>query len=188
MNDDNFYDKALDVFVRYGFRKASMDNVADAVGLSRQAIYKRYGNKKSLFKAVVYECALAAFTGAQAALKDASLPIYQRFIVACDYAAGQYVEVLRASPHGAEVIAAANIETADQVEDLRKEFHTLCVDTLMAEAVFRDVEDASKTIFVIDLASKGLLHTAKTHQEYLDGIKRVLSTVLPKPQNKKTKS
>ena len=38
MEQDNLLINAMDVFIRYGFKKASMDDVASAVGMSRQAI------------------------------------------------------------------------------------------------------------------------------------------------------
>ena len=37
---------AIGVFARYGFRKTSMDDVAAAMGMSRQALYKKFSFKK----------------------------------------------------------------------------------------------------------------------------------------------
>ena len=44
---------ALPLFLRYGYRKTSMEDIATATGFSRQSIYSWYPNKKSLFIAVV---------------------------------------------------------------------------------------------------------------------------------------
>jgi AcrR family transcriptional regulator len=44
---------AAEVFARYGYRKASMDDVARAAGLSRQGLYLHYPTKDALFKAAV---------------------------------------------------------------------------------------------------------------------------------------
>lgn len=41
---------ALDVFGRYGFRKTSMQDVADAAGMSRAALYLHFRNKEDLFR------------------------------------------------------------------------------------------------------------------------------------------
>ena len=44
---------ALEVFGRYGFRKASMDEIARSAGISRQGLYLRFDNKAALFRAAV---------------------------------------------------------------------------------------------------------------------------------------
>src|SRR3954470_18387921 len=44
---------ALDVFGRYGFRKASMDEIARAADISRQGLYLHFANKDALFRAAV---------------------------------------------------------------------------------------------------------------------------------------
>jgi TetR/AcrR family transcriptional regulator of autoinduction and epiphytic fitness len=44
---------ALDTFIRFGFRKTSMEEVARAAGLSRQGLYLHYATKEELFRASV---------------------------------------------------------------------------------------------------------------------------------------
>src|SRR5260370_3185505 len=42
---------ALQVFARYGFRKASMDDIARSADISRQGLYLRFASKDALFRA-----------------------------------------------------------------------------------------------------------------------------------------
>lgn len=44
---------AMSVFFRFGFKKASMDDIAQSAGLSRQALYLRFHNKDQLFEAAL---------------------------------------------------------------------------------------------------------------------------------------
>ena len=44
---------ALEVFGRYGFRKASMDEIARSADISRQGLYLHFANKDALFRAAV---------------------------------------------------------------------------------------------------------------------------------------
>lgn len=44
-------DAALPVFVRHGFRKTSMGDIARAAGISRAALYLSFGSKEELFRA-----------------------------------------------------------------------------------------------------------------------------------------
>ncbi|WP_378940900.1 TetR/AcrR family transcriptional regulator [Mesorhizobium sp. ANAO-SY3R2] len=44
-------DAALPVFIRYGFRKTSMADIAQAAGISRASLYLAFSNKEQLFRA-----------------------------------------------------------------------------------------------------------------------------------------
>lgn len=44
---------ALEVFMRYGYRRATMDDVAQAVGVSRPALYLSFPSKEAIFRGVV---------------------------------------------------------------------------------------------------------------------------------------
>jgi AcrR family transcriptional regulator len=60
---DRILDAALRVFRRHGFRRSSIEQAAEAAGLTRQALYHHFQSKEALFRAVIeqlYERALAA--------------------------------------------------------------------------------------------------------------------------------
>jgi len=48
---DHILDAALPVFVRHGFRKASMADIARAAGISRASLYLNFNSKEELFRA-----------------------------------------------------------------------------------------------------------------------------------------
>ena len=53
----------MSVFRRHGFRRSSIEETAEAAGLTRQALYHHFKSKEALFRAVierVHEAALAA--------------------------------------------------------------------------------------------------------------------------------
>ncbi len=47
------YDAAADLFVRYGFRKTSIDDLTRAAGVSKGAFYLEFTNKQDLFQALI---------------------------------------------------------------------------------------------------------------------------------------
>src|ERR1700759_4713665 len=60
MGADNTQDRrsalleaASGVFMRYGFKKTSMDDLARAAGISRQGLYLHFPTKEALFREVV---------------------------------------------------------------------------------------------------------------------------------------
>jgi AcrR family transcriptional regulator len=68
---DRILDAAMKVFRRHGFRRSSIEQAAEAAGLTRQALYHHFKSKEALFRAVIerlHERALAAeIAGANAA-------------------------------------------------------------------------------------------------------------------------
>jgi AcrR family transcriptional regulator len=48
---DHILDAALPLFVRHGFRKASMADIARAAGISRASLYLSFNSKEDLFRA-----------------------------------------------------------------------------------------------------------------------------------------
>ncbi|MBA4034767.1 MAG: TetR/AcrR family transcriptional regulator, partial [Bradyrhizobium sp.] len=56
-------DAAMLVFRRQGFQRSSIEQAAEAAGLTRQALYHHFKSKEALFRAVIerlHESALAA--------------------------------------------------------------------------------------------------------------------------------
>jgi AcrR family transcriptional regulator len=71
---DRIIDAATTVFRRHGFRRSSIEQAAEAAGLTRQALYHHFDSKEALFRAVVervYQSALAAEIAAAEAREKA---------------------------------------------------------------------------------------------------------------------
>ena len=67
-------DAAMLVFRRHGFRRSSIEQAAEAAGLTRQALYHHFKSKEALFRAVIerlHEDALAAEIAAASAAENA---------------------------------------------------------------------------------------------------------------------
>ncbi len=58
------YEAAATVFAQYGFRRTTMNDIAQAAGISRPALYLMFANKENLFQG------LAAFRLDQAIEQD----------------------------------------------------------------------------------------------------------------------
>ena len=92
MESERILEAAFEVFLRYGYRKTSMDQIARAVGLSRQSLYSRFGNKESLFRRMVEHLMASALERAQARLSDTSTSLHARLVGAFDAWAGWYAD------------------------------------------------------------------------------------------------
>src|SRR5947209_7579591 len=67
-------DAAMHVFRRHGFRRSSIEQAAEAAGLTRQALYHHFDSKEALFRAVIerlyQDARVAETTAADAKEKD----------------------------------------------------------------------------------------------------------------------
>jgi AcrR family transcriptional regulator len=84
-------DAALTVFLRYGFRKTSMEEVARAAQVSRQALYLHFATKEELFAAAVQHYLAVGLEAAAQPLRDASLAVEAQLLAAFDAWFGRFV-------------------------------------------------------------------------------------------------
>src|SRR3954453_3963796 len=84
-------DAALPVFVRHGFRKTSMADIARASGISRAALYLSFGTKEQLFRAGSARAHARTMRQVEAALAgngdvfsriEAAIAFFQRGLIA----------------------------------------------------------------------------------------------------------
>jgi len=64
-------DAAMLVFRRHGFRRSSIEQVAEAAGLTRQALYHHFKSKEALFRALIERVHETAIAAEEAAISEA---------------------------------------------------------------------------------------------------------------------
>lgn len=168
------------VFAQYGFRKASMDDIATAAGISRQALYKRFKSKNKLFEWMVEELAIQTQVQIQEALSDKNQTVKERLVSAFDSLSGQHIDTLRSSPHGSEIFdKAIAITKADNTENnitigIKKAITELLID----EGVSSSLERAEAQALTLYSASKGLMLTAESRSDFLASVRTVVDVLL----------
>ena len=91
---------ALEVFGRYGFRKASMDEIARSADISRQGLYLHFANKEALFRAAVRQELDTALGDVARCLNEEGVGLEQRVVAALDAWLGRYVGAMLGSDIG----------------------------------------------------------------------------------------
>jgi AcrR family transcriptional regulator len=81
---DEIVSAAVPVFLRFGYKKASMDAVAAAASLSRQTLYLHFPGKEALFSAVVNSLCESTRKIAHAALWRPGLTLDEQLLAAFD--------------------------------------------------------------------------------------------------------
>jgi AcrR family transcriptional regulator len=122
-------DAAMLVFRRHGFRRSSIEQAADAAGLTRQALYHHFESKEALFRAVIerlHEEALAAEIAAATAAENAGGSLADILVASVSAKLGQMAASLDGSPHVEELFS----EHLLQSRDLYQKYTALYADQL----------------------------------------------------------
>ncbi len=113
---DRILDAAMTVFRRHGFRRSSIEQAAEAAGLTRQALYHHFKSKEALFRAViehVHESALAAETAAVAAAEKAGAGLADILIAGLTARLKDFIASFEGSPHVEELFSEHLLQARD---------------------------------------------------------------------------
>jgi AcrR family transcriptional regulator len=113
---DRILDAAMLVFRRHGFRRSSIEQTAEAAGLTRQALYHHFKSKEALFRAVierVHENALAAEIAAVGAQEKAGLGLADILVAGLIARLKQFIASFEGSPHVEELFSEHLLQARD---------------------------------------------------------------------------
>jgi AcrR family transcriptional regulator len=71
---------ATAIFLRYGFKKTSMDDVAQAAGVSRQGLYLHFDTKDLLFRESLQHLVSHLISTARSVAEDGNLSLRDRLV------------------------------------------------------------------------------------------------------------
>jgi AcrR family transcriptional regulator len=118
---DRVLDAAMAVFRRHGFRRSSIEQAAEAAGLTRQALYHHFKSKEALFRAVIerlHESALAAEIAAVNAAEKAGGSLADILVAGVTARLRQFIASFDGSPHIEELFS----EHLTQARDLYQKY------------------------------------------------------------------
>ncbi|WP_437277156.1 TetR/AcrR family transcriptional regulator [Sorangium sp. So ce375] len=165
-------DAALTVFLRFGFRKTSMDEVARAAGVSRQGLYLHFATKEELFRASVGYFLDTALAAATAALSDAERSLEERLVAAFDAWVGRFVGALGAD--AADLSTATNELVGPLVAEHEGRFVEAVAEALRASGLAAAYEPAGVTgrqlADTLYASARGLKYGAATREAFVEGM------------------
>lgn len=167
------------IFSQYGFRKASMEDLARAAGMSRQGLYKRFGSKDGVFEGAVLAFMESSLTEALEQLKQPNQSPLEAIRSAFQIWVGRHVPMLHSTPHGMEMMDRAISVALKSGSDLEGRLYESLADFCLQNDLVQTRQEARDWVYTLSMASKGLMLKATTTKEFDDGLKRVLSVLLP---------
>lgn len=142
-------------FLRFGFERASMADIAAGAGVSRTALYHYFPSKEDVLRAVVEELHAGGLKAAAVALGN-SKTLDSAITGLLEAKFGRTLAVLAASPHGDELVDATHRLTGPATRAADAEFHALVVKALVRHGRGEDADAVADTLVA---AAKGLMRS-----------------------------
>lgn len=175
---------AIGVFLRYGYKKTSMDDLARAADLSRQGLYLHFATKEALFKEAVIQLSRQSRVTMRAVLKREDLTIEERllgaFVAFKSHAGGDMPR-----EHLDELLLTATQLVGPVIEELEQTVIADVTQFLQSSGVAAEWKAAGVT--AKDLAqhlyaaSHGIKHQVQTLAEYKDRMRVAVRLVCRAP-------
>ncbi len=171
---------ATGVFLRYGFKKTSMDDLARAAGLSRQGLYLHFATKEALFKEAVLQVIATTRAAGRAALARDDLDVEERLLGAFEAVHAQAIGQMGAE-HVTELLETASTLAGPAVTVVEQGLVADVARVLRSAGVAAQWKDAG--VSAKDLAehlsatSHGVKHCVSTSADYRDRMRTAVRIV-----------
>jgi AcrR family transcriptional regulator len=171
-------DAAAQVFLRYGYKKTTMDEVARAAGLSRPGLYLHFPAKELIFRAAVAHLLERALSAAREALRNVKRPLDVRIVEGFVAVHGHTIGRGVSAEHLAELIDSANVFAKEDVDRYEQGFRDELIGAIKSgTAKPRSAAPGMTPTELADLLtliSYGLKHRAPTLAEYRDRLREAV--------------
>ena len=172
---------ATAIFLRYGFKKTSMDDVAQAAGVSRQGLYLYFDTKDLLFREALQYLVSHMISTARSVAEDRNLSIRDRLLGVFEAVHGSAFQ--SASPeHAFELLQSAQSADGALLVQLDRDLMGI-VAALLAEAGAADRwEEAGVTVAELSeqllMSAKGIKASVDTLTAYRERMLTAIRIVM----------
>jgi AcrR family transcriptional regulator len=170
---------AISVFMRYGYRKTSMEEVAAAAQVSRQALYLHFATKEDLFRAAVRTLLEGSLEAVTVVLRDAARPLEAKLVAAFDEWIGRYVGLLGAG--ASDLVEAAHTLIGPMVTEHDALFGnaiTKVISTSRLAAVYRPAGLTARQLAeTLCATGRGLKYGCPSREAFVRGMTVAVRTL-----------
>jgi AcrR family transcriptional regulator len=182
---ERILDAAMEVFAQSGYRRASMDQVAEAAGLTRQAVYHYFRSKTELFRASVealHEGANEAELEAGRAAEEAGQDLADILAAQIDGRFRYIVECLEETSQPEELLSERQAQTRDLIQSFveqNQKLHAATIERICrAQGLkLRDDMSAAELARAIQIAVSGF-DDLRFKASFLDDLRRVVRLIV----------
>ncbi|MBM4364908.1 MAG: TetR/AcrR family transcriptional regulator [Deltaproteobacteria bacterium] len=169
-------DAAAGVFLRYGLRRTSMDDLARAANISRPGLYLYFASKEAVFEAAVRQLMAHTAATAREALGGTG-PLAGRVVAAFEAIHGHLVGQGEGARHMAELIDTARAMLGDDLDAHERDFRAELV-LAIGDARGAGGLGGEALADLLDLVSVGAKHRSASLDEYRGRLRRGVAAIL----------
>ncbi len=171
---------ALDVFLRYGYKRVTMNDIAEAAGISRPALYLVFDSKEEIFKGVYERFVQETLIDIENKLGQLKTP-EEKLRTAFELWTVRPFERMRASSEAAELLECTFGFAQESVNQGSRSFEKILLPVLKSHSKFQSTKtkvSAEKTARLLSGAVRGFKIVAKDVPEIRSLIKELLILLL----------
>lgn len=147
---------AIGVFGRQGFKKTSVEDIAEAAQLSKQGLYLHFAGKNEIFSAALFKYLDDGLKLVDEAILNEST-LYNKILSAMEHWFGRHMATF--SPEGLDVIETGNRLYRDEINKYKDSFKSRIVRALNESKELKkgDVcssKDIAETLYLCGLSWK----------------------------------
>jgi len=136
---DSILDAAIPVFGRFGFKKTSIDDLAEAAGLSKQGLYLHFSSKEALFLAAMQKYLDDGLELVQQALSRPDTSLFNRLLSAMDAWFGRHLATF--TPQSFDVIETGDRLSGSRIEKYKSAFQSRLARAMADSTEFNQVKN-----------------------------------------------
>jgi AcrR family transcriptional regulator len=174
---------AIDVFLRYGYKRVTMNDIAEAAGISRPALYLVFDSKEEIFKGVYEHWVKGVLIEIESQVAQLKTP-EEKLRAAFELWTVRPFERMRASSEAAELLECTFGFAQDSVNEGYRSFEKILLPVLKSHSKFQGAKmkvSAEKTAHLLSSAVRGFKVAAKDAAEIRSLVKELLILLLDDP-------
>ncbi len=166
-------------FVRYGFRKTTMGDIAAAAQISRPALYLVYNSKEDVFRAVVARLFATMLAELREGIDARGEPV-ERLQFAFEVWCVRPFEIVQNAPDAADLLENSRKISADAWNKAEADFEAIITDTLsrVMQGQGGPGLSAAQVAHVLATAVPGFKESARSVADLRGRIRDLLDLVL----------
>jgi AcrR family transcriptional regulator len=176
---DAIVEAAEALFIRHGFRRTTMDDIARAAGVAKGTLYLYFASKEAVFDALHVRLHETVMAAAEAAA-EAEAPLAERLFGVMDAFYGHLSRRYAHSEYFTELDEVRNSVTRDRAAALR-EAHFEIVARLFAAAERNGerARDLAATLVAAAAGAKGARDAQFGPLDYVERLRRICRAIAP---------
>ncbi len=177
---DKVLTAALNIFLRYGFKRVTMNDIAEAAGISRPALYLVFSSKEEIFKGVYEHWVKETLAEIESKIAPLKTP-EEKLRAAFELWTVRPFEMMIASSEMTELLECAFEFAQDSVKQGYRSFEKILLPILKSHSKFQTGKtkvSVEKTAHILSSAVRGFKVAAKDAPEIRSMIKELLNLTL----------